>query len=205
MYAPVPPRPKKTNIVRSRNGCKGCRERRTKCDEKKPVCGTCTRLKTACEPVKLKFEFRVLTGANSNLNSESRRLSERRQGMLVDTKERSFLPNIALTVSLQRSEREIFYSAYWELECLPALHPMLRSMSKTSADFPAFKDAVLALSSCNLSRMNSECRSWDEIDYMGAYSPNATHQSRSQQYYSSAIQRFTKLSQSECRYILPWS
>lgn len=122
--------------------------------------------------------------------------------MLVDTKERSFLPNIALTVSLQQSEREIFYSAYWELECTPALHPMLRSMSKISSDFPAFKDAVLALSSCNLSRMNSERRSWDEIDYMGAYSPNATHQSRSQQYYSSAVQRFTKLSQSECRYNL---
>ena len=30
MYGPVPPRPKKTGIVRSRNGCKGCRERRTK-------------------------------------------------------------------------------------------------------------------------------------------------------------------------------
>ena len=30
MYKPAPPRPKKTNIVRSRNGCKSCRRRRTK-------------------------------------------------------------------------------------------------------------------------------------------------------------------------------
>lgn len=123
--------------------------------------------------------------------------------LVVGTKvQRNHLPNIALTVSLQRSEREIFYSAYWEDKCLPALHPMLRSASKLVAKFPALQDAVLALSSCNLSRNDAERRSWDAVDCMGFYSPNATHQSRSQHYYSSAIQRFTKLSQSEYHYHL---
>lgn len=200
MYAPVPPRPKKTNIVRSRNGCKGCRERRTKCDEKKPVCGTCTRLKTACEPVKPKFEFRVSAATNQNLRSEARRLAARQQSMLVGTKEEGNpLPNIALTVSLQRSEREMFYSAYWEDKCLPALHPMLRSSLDLVAKFPALQDAVLALSSCNLSRNAAERRTCDPVDYMGYYCPHATHQSRSQQYYSAAIQRFMKLDQSKCQ------
>lgn len=121
--------------------------------------------------------------------------------MLVETKkERNPMPNIAITVSLQRSEREIFYSAYWEDKCLPALHPMLRSTSNLVAKFPALQNAVLALSSCNLSRNDAERRSWDAIDYMGFYSPNMTHQSRSQQYYSSAIQKFTKLGRSEYRY-----
>lgn len=203
MYAPVPPRPKKTSIVRSRNGCKGCRERRTKCDEKKPVCGTCIRLKTACEPVKPKFEFRVSTATNQNLRSESRRLAARQQSMLVGLKEgRHPMRHIALTVSLQRSEREIFYSAYWEDKCLPALHPMLRSTSSLIAKFPPLQDAVLALSSCNLSRNDAERRTCDPVDYMGYYCPHATHQSRSQQYYSSAIQRFTKLGQSEYHYNL---
>lgn len=203
MYKPVPPRPKKTNIVRSRNGCKGCRERRTKCDENKPVCGTCTRLKKACEPIKPKFEFRVSTGKNRNLELEDRGLAARTRSMLVESKvERDQSPNIALTVSLQRSEREIFYSAYWEDKCLPALHPLFKSTSKVFGKFPALNDTILALSSCNLSRNDAERRSWDAIDYMGYYSPNATHQLRSQQYYSSAISRFTKLNQSECRHNL---
>lgn len=203
MYAPVPPRPKKTNIVRSRSGCKGCRERRTKCDEKKPVCGTCTRLKTACEPVKPKFEFRVSTVKDQNSESEAGGLASRTRNILVNKKvERSPLSNIALTVSLQRSERQIFYSAYWEDKCLPALHPMFQSTSEMIGKFPALNDAVLALSSCNLSRKDAERRNWDAVDYMGFYSPNEAHQSRSQQYYSSAIQKFTKLDQTECQHNL---
>lgn len=123
--------------------------------------------------------------------------------MLVSTSiETGHLPNIALTVSLQRSEREIFYFAYWGDKCLPALHPLFQSTSKVFGKFPGLNDAILALSSCNLSRNDAERRSWDAIDYMGYYSPNAIHQLRSQHYYSSAISRFTKLDQSECRHNL---
>ncbi|KAM3523356.1 hypothetical protein MY4038_008224, partial [Beauveria bassiana] len=41
MYKPAPPRPKKTNITRTRTGCLECRARR--CDEKKPMCGRFVR------------------------------------------------------------------------------------------------------------------------------------------------------------------
>ncbi|PYI24351.1 hypothetical protein BO99DRAFT_349886, partial [Aspergillus violaceofuscus CBS 115571] len=57
MYRPAPPRPKKTSIVRSRTGCKLCRQRRVKCDETKPSCGACTRAGKPCEEVSPSFSF----------------------------------------------------------------------------------------------------------------------------------------------------
>ncbi|PON21912.1 hypothetical protein TGAM01_v209168 [Trichoderma gamsii] len=61
MYKPAPPRPKKTNICRSRSGCKTCRQRRKKCDERKP-CSLCKRLGVACEQISHTFEFRSVSG-----------------------------------------------------------------------------------------------------------------------------------------------
>ncbi|KAM3460516.1 hypothetical protein MY5147_004539 [Beauveria neobassiana] len=49
MYKPAPPRPKKTNITRTRTGCLECRTRRVRCDEKKPMCGRCERLGGDCK------------------------------------------------------------------------------------------------------------------------------------------------------------
>ncbi|KAH7009481.1 hypothetical protein EDB80DRAFT_713418 [Ilyonectria destructans] len=61
MYGPAPPRLKKTGIVRSRNGCRLCRERRKKCDERKPACGSCLRLGKQCEPYGNSLEFRQVS------------------------------------------------------------------------------------------------------------------------------------------------
>ncbi|KAF2637814.1 hypothetical protein P280DRAFT_471981, partial [Massarina eburnea CBS 473.64] len=61
MYKPAPPRPKKTNIVRTRTGCKECRRRRKKCDEKKPSCATCMKLGRRCEPVYPNLVFHTST------------------------------------------------------------------------------------------------------------------------------------------------
>ncbi|WAO87328.1 Zn(2)-C6 fungal-type domain-containing protein [Fusarium falciforme] len=58
MYKPAPRRVKKTNIVRTRTGCITCRERRKKCDEKKPACSTCARLGKRCEKYKAGFNFK---------------------------------------------------------------------------------------------------------------------------------------------------
>ena len=33
---------------KSRNGCSTCKKRRVKCDEQRPVCGNCTKLKLDC-------------------------------------------------------------------------------------------------------------------------------------------------------------
>lgn len=35
-------------VLRSRSGCQRCRIRRKKCDEKKPICGSCQRLNLYC-------------------------------------------------------------------------------------------------------------------------------------------------------------
>ncbi|KAL2108535.1 hypothetical protein VUR80DRAFT_3698 [Thermomyces stellatus] len=72
MYGPAPPRPKRTQIVRARTGCKGCRKRRTKCDEQKPSCGTCTRLGRPCEPVSPKFRFHNLTNVSTGVQRQRR-------------------------------------------------------------------------------------------------------------------------------------
>lgn len=41
-------RPAKVGHRKSRNGCKKCKFRRVKCDEVRPICGNCTRLKMDC-------------------------------------------------------------------------------------------------------------------------------------------------------------
>ncbi|RMJ06638.1 hypothetical protein CDV36_013771 [Fusarium kuroshium] len=61
MYKPAARRVKKTNIVRTRTGCITCRERRKKCDEKKPACSTCSRLGKRCEKYKAGFNFKNVT------------------------------------------------------------------------------------------------------------------------------------------------
>ncbi|KAJ5954520.1 hypothetical protein N7501_008799 [Penicillium viridicatum] len=65
MYKPTPRRPKKTSIVRSRSGCKACRQRRVKCDEKQPSCSACVRRGNKCEAITPNFDFRdgVMLGA----------------------------------------------------------------------------------------------------------------------------------------------
>ncbi|KAF9892285.1 hypothetical protein FE257_002062 [Aspergillus nanangensis] len=191
MYAPAPPRPKKTQIVRSRNGCKSCRDRRTKCDEKKPACGTCTRLGVTCEPVKQNLQFRVTVGPASKSHPHE----NSSQGVAAA----AAIPNLALINSLRHSERDLFYSTYWEDQCLPALHPILLSASHFIHDFPPLKAAILALSSCNWGRINAERKSYVEVTLMGGFTPNLSQLARSQLYYSSAIRSFAKLNQQECR------
>ncbi|KAL7940539.1 hypothetical protein V8C42DRAFT_224750 [Trichoderma barbatum] len=71
MYEPAPPRPKKTNICRSRTGCKTCRQKRKKCDERKP-CGLCMRLRVACEQISQTFEFRSVLGPSRSRKARVR-------------------------------------------------------------------------------------------------------------------------------------
>ncbi|KAL4790471.1 hypothetical protein BDV19DRAFT_382308 [Aspergillus venezuelensis] len=172
MYAPVRPRPKKTNIVRSRNGCKSCRERRTKCDEQKPACGTCLRLGRRCEPL--------------------------RRDPPTEVRLQEHVHNVQLP-GLQHTERDVFYLTYWEDVCLPAVHPMFRQTTAFAWQDTMLRDAVLALSSCNLSRISSKNRGPSRLD-VATFSPNLVHQTRSQLYYSSAIREFASLNQFHIRF-----
>ncbi|CAG8927929.1 unnamed protein product [Penicillium salamii] len=216
MYKPAPPRPKKTNIVRSRNGCKGCRERRTKvrdtaahsevikisltaqlkCDEKTPVCGTCFRLGKPCERVRPELKFHVVTAptTGSTVASSSKFKATEEPIYKTDSELSYSLPTPSgdLVRSLQHTERDVFYSTYWEDRCLPALPPMFRSITGL-LDFAPLRGAVLALSACNISRIQAEPKSSANIVSSSSYRPSLQHQTRSQLYYSSAIKNFTSL------------
>ncbi|KAH8433495.1 Zn(II)2Cys6 transcription factor domain-containing protein [Aspergillus melleus] len=191
MYKPVPARPKKTDIVRSRTGCQGCRERKTKCDEQKPTCGTCARLGKVCRDRDREFRFRVTTG-----RAEATDRSSTSQAFELTGSDGSAFADLDLIRSLQHTERDIFYSTYWEGQCLPALHPIFHSTSRHITNNVMLRDAILALSSCNLSRLHAEQRTQSTTS-MGLFSPSLIHQTRSQLYYSSAIRRFASLNQLE--------
>ncbi|OAG04837.1 uncharacterized protein CC84DRAFT_805753 [Paraphaeosphaeria sporulosa] len=49
--------------TRSRTGCWTCREAGYKCDEQKPSCGRCTRLKKECKGYGVKLKWRIATSA----------------------------------------------------------------------------------------------------------------------------------------------
>lgn len=102
------------------------------------------------------------------------------------------IPGMDLIKSLQHTERDVFYSTYWEDACLPAVHPMFKSISLSAWNRPMLRDAILALSSCHLSRLNPDRRSLSSSNmvHTGTFSPNLVHQTRSQLYYSSATKKF---------------
>ncbi|PSK34383.1 Transcriptional activator protein UGA3 [Elsinoe australis] len=51
-------KPKQT---KSRTGCQACKDKRLKCDEKKPTCDNCKRRNVKCPGYKTNFQFRDLT------------------------------------------------------------------------------------------------------------------------------------------------
>ncbi|PYH76822.1 hypothetical protein BO82DRAFT_346236 [Aspergillus uvarum CBS 121591] len=199
MYKPAPPRPKKTDIIRSRDGCTSCRKRRTKCDEQKPACGTCVRLEKECEYVKPGLRFQIVTGQRSRSPSSSETSPNATaqelagdQGSSTQTRQRLRIETGSLVKSLQTTERDIFYTTYWEDRCLPALHPVFHSTTLLVPDMSIIRDAVLALSSCNISRLRGE-RKVLTTAVMGPWSPSLAHQNASHLYYSSAIRRLATL------------
>nr|XP_001398551.2 hypothetical protein ANI_1_1018164 [Aspergillus niger CBS 513.88] len=203
MYKPAPPRPKKTNIIRSRNGCKSCRSRRTKCDERKPKCGTCARLGKICEYARPAFKFQVTTvddprpppeplatATASNVSSEETTPTPAGDQTSV-VRAAQDVPSIGsydIIRSLQTTDRDIFYTTYWEGSCLPALHPIFKFATSLAAGHPILNDALLALSACNIGRIQAEHRT-ESSGLMCSLSPSLVHQTRSHLYYSSAIQK----------------
>ncbi|KAL4925521.1 Zn(II)2Cys6 transcription factor domain-containing protein [Aspergillus undulatus] len=174
-----------------------CRERRTKvdfpCDEQEPSCGTCTRLKRPCEPVRRELKFCTVTASQArDISSQAvSRASDitavEVQAQAVAGKVQAF--DLDLVNFLQHMERDIFYLTYWENACLPAVHLIFRSISVSAWEHPMLKDAIFALSSCNLSRIRSEYRKQSSLD-LATFSPSLVRQTRSQLYYPSATRKF---------------
>ncbi|KAF2269031.1 hypothetical protein CC78DRAFT_529643 [Lojkania enalia] len=80
--------------TRTRTGCWTCREAGYKCDEKKPYCGRCTRLKITCKGYGIKFKWKTTTSAPTSTR-QSRRNEGRRS---VDTKSKSSpIPTIGIS------------------------------------------------------------------------------------------------------------
>ncbi|QMW35271.1 hypothetical protein G4B84_010762 [Aspergillus flavus NRRL3357] len=172
------------------------------------MCGTCARLDKSCEYVQPVLKFQVITVQNpkGRLSTYDTPSKERKQRLAED--ERLVIqaeqgnPRIGgynIVRSLQTTERDVFYTTYWEDCCLPALHPMFYSATLLTADYPILNDAILALSSCNISRLYSE-RKTSSTGLMGPLSPSLTHQTRSHLYYSSAIRKLTAMTASDCRH-----
>lgn len=123
---------------------------------------------------------------------------ERRVANLADSNNLG-IARLDFIRSLQHTERDVFYSTYWEDICLPALHPIFRSAFCLASSNRMMNDAILALAACNLSRLYAEKRNISEKN-APAHSPSLTHQTRSYWYYSSAIRAFTSLQEVDYRY-----
>ncbi|KAF9737299.1 fungal Zn binuclear cluster domain containing protein [Paraphaeosphaeria minitans] len=63
--------------TRSRTGCWTCREAGYKCDEQKPSCGRCTRLKKECRGYGVKLRWKIATSAAA----PRKRTAKRRQSV----------------------------------------------------------------------------------------------------------------------------
>ncbi|KAB8209128.1 hypothetical protein BDV34DRAFT_189283 [Aspergillus parasiticus] len=70
MYAPLPPRPRKTNISRSRNGCVPCRRKKCKFDEAQSQCIRCARTGAMCWFQKTPLRFRSMD-TNKGIGSKA--------------------------------------------------------------------------------------------------------------------------------------
>ncbi|ODM22093.1 hypothetical protein SI65_02939 [Aspergillus cristatus] len=74
--------PRKRNVItRGRTGCLTCRKRRLKCDENKPGCNNCRRIKAVCEGYNQKITFKDQT----NLTVEKVKKAARKKAQASDT------------------------------------------------------------------------------------------------------------------------
>ncbi|CAE7186065.1 hypothetical protein P3342_008483 [Pyrenophora teres f. teres] len=92
---------------RSRTGCWTCREAGYKCDEQKPFCGRCTRLKIVCKGYGVKLKW--LDDAVSTLAKPPRK--SRKKKVVVGQEEQAYSPSsiisFASTPALQSPEGTI--------------------------------------------------------------------------------------------------
>ncbi|KAF2169954.1 hypothetical protein M409DRAFT_51739 [Zasmidium cellare ATCC 36951] len=166
MYERAPPRRKKTDI----------------CDQRKPSCGTCLRLKRSCEPPSPRLEFRYVQPFSSGPRWESTRdrdaLTVPHFDVGVETVEticeppsRTFddvsasdskeldadenaLLRMPSTLSPHRDSLAAarFYLNVWKAQCLPTLPAELHHLERLAYRSFVIVDMMTALSACRLSR-----------------------------------------------------
>lgn len=80
---------------------------------------------------------------------------------------------------------------------------MFRTALLQSNQSPMLRDALLALSSCNISRSNPESKYSLSVTCSGVHRPSLIHSTRSQLYYSKAIKSFALMSHQDYQNHLP--
>ncbi|EHK50813.1 hypothetical protein TRIATDRAFT_210537 [Trichoderma atroviride IMI 206040] len=194
MYKPAPPRPKKTNICRSRTGCKTCRQRRKKCDERKP-CGLCMRLGVACEQISQTFEFRSVLIPSRSLKAGLRSFtSPCVSNPPSNTTVAGTSINLAPLSTPQQKTSDVveFYMSIWRLHCLPALNTAFKSMDTIRGQSSLITDTMATLAASRMSRKLPQRRLFITSDSPEfCFRPDSGHEAFSSELYGSALRRMS--------------
>ncbi|KIL88458.1 hypothetical protein FAVG1_08538 [Fusarium avenaceum] len=113
MYQALAPRPKKTNITRSRSGCAPCRRKRRKCDEQKPACGRCLKTSQSCHYQPPTLDFR-----NANAWLSQRRSRTEQKAPVFESS-----ASVDISSSSQQDEQDVVFAGPSPLSPFPALSP----------------------------------------------------------------------------------
>ncbi|OTA54805.1 hypothetical protein K449DRAFT_426117 [Hypoxylon sp. EC38] len=207
MYGPAPPRPKKTNIVRARTGCRNCRMRRKKCDERRPACDACIRLGRRCDGYGTNLKFRNVSLATKAHPSPLPEI-DNNYGVVSNT---STMPSLASTQTVNSTNhcsvlsrisfdtalkvdmtmkptKESFYMSIWGNQCAPALHPIFHRLARLENSSPVVLDTMMALAARQLSRMLPRAREFGSLDILGSsFRPDQEQQNISTEFSCSAM------------------
>ncbi|KAI0836609.1 hypothetical protein F5Y06DRAFT_99765 [Hypoxylon sp. FL0890] len=205
MYEPAPPRSKKTHIIRTRTGCRNCRARRKKCDERRPACSACIRLGRRCDGYDTKLKFRNVsfatethcilsaeTESNDGLVSEHFTASEA-ASQAIGPMHYLFSSRVPFDVALKvdttmKPSKESFYMSIWGNQCAPALHPIFRRLARIRGLSAVVLDAMMSLAARQLSRMLPRARKSGSLDILGSsFRPDLSQQSVSEEFSGSAM------------------
>ena len=127
--------PRKSLGLKSRMGCKRCKRRRVKCDEKRQICGECTRLQRECSYLATTPFYWGIKTSRCDSGNEDR--VEAHTGR-INTQLRLVLPKGRLSISQESpSERELYYS----LEDMRLLHHFSNKTAITLSDLPKAQKA----------------------------------------------------------------
>ncbi|OTA87942.1 hypothetical protein M434DRAFT_35082 [Hypoxylon sp. CO27-5] len=206
MYGPAPPRPKKTNIVRARTGCRNCRMRRKKCDERRPACNACIRLGRQCDGYGTNLKFRNVSLAskahsspvpeidsNYGVVSNTSTIPSLASQIVNSTNHCSVLSQISFDAALKvdmamKPTKESFYMGIWGNQCAPALHPIFHRLACLENLSPVVLDTMMALAARQLSRTLPRARGFGSLDIPGSsFRPDLEQQNISTEFSCSAM------------------
>lgn len=111
---------------RSRTGCWTCREAGYKCDEQKPTCGRCNRLKKECKGYGVKLKWKVATTSTPAPRKRHAKRSKSIGAMSIESPVSATSPlSVASAVSAPMYGNNLSMQDCFELVISPAAKPSL--------------------------------------------------------------------------------